>query len=163
MKARRIRQGDIYWLDDCAPLRGDRAKRRPVVVVSATAAVETMPEVLAVACTSTAYPSDTTASVAEPGADAADEDVGGAGAAGGSDGLRGVLVGGDVAARAGGGERGTRGAVKAATPAGSRPLPGREHGRSGERGRRYLRRRESRSVPAIYLEPSSGNGGGFFF
>ena len=31
------------------------------MVVSPTAAVETMPEVLAVACTSTAYPSDTTA------------------------------------------------------------------------------------------------------
>ena len=67
--------------------------------------------------------------VAEPGADAADEDgaapadvggagVGGAGAAGGSDGLRGILVGRDVAARAGGGERRARGAVRAAMPAG---------------------------------------------
>lgn len=66
MKARRIRQGDIYWLDDCAPLRGDRAKRRPVVVVSPTAVVETMPEVLTVACTSTAYPADVTAAIELP-------------------------------------------------------------------------------------------------
>lgn len=66
MKARRIRQGDIYWLDDCAPLHGDRAKRRPVVVVSPTAVVETMPEVLTVACTSTAYPADVTAAIELP-------------------------------------------------------------------------------------------------
>ena len=58
MKSNRIRQGNIYWLDGCAPLHGDEAKRRPVVVVSPNAVMETMPEVLTVACTSTVYPSD---------------------------------------------------------------------------------------------------------
>jgi mRNA-degrading endonuclease toxin of MazEF toxin-antitoxin module len=42
-------------------LRGQIAKRRPVIVVSPTEMIEKMPEVLTVACTSTIYPSDTTA------------------------------------------------------------------------------------------------------
>jgi mRNA-degrading endonuclease toxin of MazEF toxin-antitoxin module len=57
----RVRQGDIFWLDDCRPLHGDTAKRRPVVVVSPNDSIEKLPEVLAVACTSTIYPSDKTA------------------------------------------------------------------------------------------------------
>jgi mRNA-degrading endonuclease toxin of MazEF toxin-antitoxin module len=58
---RPIRQGDIFWLDDCPSLHGDVAKRRPVVVVSPTALVETRPDVLIVACTSSILPSNTTA------------------------------------------------------------------------------------------------------
>jgi mRNA-degrading endonuclease toxin of MazEF toxin-antitoxin module len=57
----RIRQGDIYWLDDCEPLHGDTAKRRPVVVVSPDAAIAANPEVIVVACTSSALPSDVSA------------------------------------------------------------------------------------------------------
>jgi mRNA-degrading endonuclease toxin of MazEF toxin-antitoxin module len=58
---RRIRQGDIYWLDDCEPLHGDTAKRRPVVVVSPDDVIEANPDVIVVACTSSALPSDTAA------------------------------------------------------------------------------------------------------
>jgi mRNA-degrading endonuclease toxin of MazEF toxin-antitoxin module len=53
--------GDIFWLDDCEPLHGDVAKRRPVVVVSPTQVIDEGPITLVVACTSTALPSDTTA------------------------------------------------------------------------------------------------------
>lgn len=53
----RIRQGDIFWLDNCRQLHGDTAKRRPVVVISSNAAIGTSSEVLTVACTSTIYPS----------------------------------------------------------------------------------------------------------
>jgi mRNA-degrading endonuclease toxin of MazEF toxin-antitoxin module len=42
-------------------LRGDVAKRRPVVVVSPTELVETRPDVLIVACTSSLPPSETLA------------------------------------------------------------------------------------------------------
>jgi mRNA-degrading endonuclease toxin of MazEF toxin-antitoxin module len=59
--ASRIRQGDIFWLDDCPPLQGDIAKRRPVVVISPTKLVETRPDALVVACTSSVLPSDTSA------------------------------------------------------------------------------------------------------
>ena len=58
MAAFRIRQGDIFWLDGCRPLHGDVAKRRPVVVVTPTDLVETSPDVLVVACTSSVLPSD---------------------------------------------------------------------------------------------------------
>lgn len=34
-----IRQGQVYWIDDCPPLDGDEAKRRPVVVVSPTSEI----------------------------------------------------------------------------------------------------------------------------
>ena len=61
MTASRITQGDIFWLDDCPPLHGDVAKRRPVVVISPTSVVETRPNILAVACTSSTLPSDQTA------------------------------------------------------------------------------------------------------
>lgn len=56
-----IRQGDIYWLDDCPPLHGDIAKRRPVVVISPTSVAKSSPEIVVVACTATALPSDTEA------------------------------------------------------------------------------------------------------
>ena len=59
--AHQIRIGDIFWLDKCQPLYGDIAKRRPVVVVSTEAIIERQPNVLVVACTSTALPTDTTA------------------------------------------------------------------------------------------------------
>jgi mRNA-degrading endonuclease toxin of MazEF toxin-antitoxin module len=58
---RRIRTGDIFWLDECEPLHGNVAKRRPVVVVTPTPLIETTPSVLVVACTSTVLPSDATA------------------------------------------------------------------------------------------------------
>ena len=61
MQKPRIRQGDIFWLDDCRPLHGDVAKRRPVIVISPNEVLESLPDVLAVACTSTIYPSDQTA------------------------------------------------------------------------------------------------------
>ncbi|HEX4796326.1 MAG TPA: type II toxin-antitoxin system PemK/MazF family toxin [Humisphaera sp.] len=61
MEARRIRQGDIFWLDDCRPLHGDLAKRRPVVVLSPDDSISKQPDVLVVACTSTVYPSNKTA------------------------------------------------------------------------------------------------------
>jgi mRNA-degrading endonuclease toxin of MazEF toxin-antitoxin module len=57
----RIRQGDIFWLDNCLPLHGDAAKRRPVVVISPNETIETSVELLSVACTSSAYPSDSKA------------------------------------------------------------------------------------------------------
>jgi mRNA-degrading endonuclease toxin of MazEF toxin-antitoxin module len=47
-----IRQGQIYWLDDCEPLEGDTEKDRPVIVLSSPAmlrASKTDP-VLVVAC-----------------------------------------------------------------------------------------------------------------
>ena len=58
--AQQIRQGAIFWFD-CRPLHGDFTKRRPVVVVSPTDSIELLPEVVVVACTSTAFPSDKTA------------------------------------------------------------------------------------------------------
>ena len=58
---RPIRQGDIYWVDDFPPLHGDVLKRRPVVVVSSAAMLRSMNDVLVVACTSSALPSDTEA------------------------------------------------------------------------------------------------------
>lgn len=57
----RIRQGDIFWLDECEPLHGEVAKRRPVVVISSDEAIAANPDALVVACTSSALPSDTTA------------------------------------------------------------------------------------------------------
>ena len=61
MAQHRIRTGDIFWLEGCEPLHGDVAKRRPVVVVSPTELIESLPQVLVVACTSTVLASDTTA------------------------------------------------------------------------------------------------------
>jgi mRNA-degrading endonuclease toxin of MazEF toxin-antitoxin module len=56
------RQGEIYWLDNCEPLYGDAAKRRPVIVVSTEAMKAQMGGVLVVvACTSTVYPDNTDA------------------------------------------------------------------------------------------------------
>ena len=52
--AQQIRQGAIFWFD-CRPLR------RPVVVVSPTGSIERLPQVVVVACKSTALPSDETA------------------------------------------------------------------------------------------------------
>jgi mRNA-degrading endonuclease toxin of MazEF toxin-antitoxin module len=59
--ASHIRQGDIFWLDDCPPLHGDVAKRRPVIVVSPTDLIQTRPNLLVVACTSSSLPSDQSA------------------------------------------------------------------------------------------------------
>jgi mRNA-degrading endonuclease toxin of MazEF toxin-antitoxin module len=56
--AREPRVGDIYWLENCAPLHGDAAKTRPVVVVTAPEAEVAVGGILAVGCTSSAYPSD---------------------------------------------------------------------------------------------------------
>jgi mRNA-degrading endonuclease toxin of MazEF toxin-antitoxin module len=56
----KITQGESL-LDDCPPLHGDVAKRRPVVVVSPTALIETRPNVLIVACTTSVLASDKTA------------------------------------------------------------------------------------------------------
>lgn len=61
MSTSRVRLGDIFWLDDCEPLHGDVAKRRPVVVISTNDAIERSSVVVVVACTSRALPSDTTA------------------------------------------------------------------------------------------------------
>jgi mRNA-degrading endonuclease toxin of MazEF toxin-antitoxin module len=61
VRTSRIRQGDIYWLENCRPLHGDTAKRRPVVVISPNEAIDQAPHMLVVACTSSLLPSDTTA------------------------------------------------------------------------------------------------------
>ena len=55
------RVGDIHWLDNCEPIRGESAKTRPVVLLTSAEAETAMGGVLAVACTSSAYPSDTLA------------------------------------------------------------------------------------------------------
>jgi mRNA-degrading endonuclease toxin of MazEF toxin-antitoxin module len=55
---RRIRQGDIYWLDDCPPLYGEVAKRRPVIIISPSAVALAAEQIVIVACTSTILPSD---------------------------------------------------------------------------------------------------------
>ena len=60
MNTHPIKQGDIFWLDNCRPLHGELAKRRPVIVVSPKEIIERSDEVLTVACTSTVYSSDTT-------------------------------------------------------------------------------------------------------
>jgi mRNA-degrading endonuclease toxin of MazEF toxin-antitoxin module len=55
------RAGDIYWLEDCPPIHGQTAKTRPVVVLTSTQAAMALGGILAVACTSSAYPTDTLA------------------------------------------------------------------------------------------------------
>src|SRR5437773_7366102 len=60
VRAFRIRQGDIFWLDGCRPLRGDVAKRRPVIVITPDDLVETAPEILIIACTTSVLASDKT-------------------------------------------------------------------------------------------------------
>ena len=49
--ARQIRQGDVYWLDDCEPLAGTLEKRRPVIVVSTPSQLAGGGDVTVVACT----------------------------------------------------------------------------------------------------------------
>ena len=61
MTTHSIRQGDIFWLDDCEPLHGDVAKRRPVVVISSSEVLTASPSAIVVACTSSVLPSDATA------------------------------------------------------------------------------------------------------
>lgn len=62
MPSHPVRQGSIYWLDGCAPLHGEIAKRRPVVVVSPPEAIKRFPQiVVVVACTSSPRPSDPSA------------------------------------------------------------------------------------------------------
>lgn len=59
--ARQIRQGDVYWLDDCEPLAGTREKRRPVVVVSTPSQLAGGGDVTVVACTTSPLSSQTDA------------------------------------------------------------------------------------------------------
>ena len=49
-----IRQGDIFWLNDCPPLAGHVAKRRPVIVISPPGELEAPALVLVVATSSSA-------------------------------------------------------------------------------------------------------------
>ncbi|MBL9030345.1 MAG: type II toxin-antitoxin system PemK/MazF family toxin [Phycisphaerae bacterium] len=59
MPERPVRQGAIFWLDDCPPLEGDRQKRRPVVVVDAPEVLRrNQSDVLVVAISSTAMNAD---------------------------------------------------------------------------------------------------------
>ena len=60
MNSHPIKQGDIFWLDNCRPLHGELAKRRPVIVVSPKQVIERSDELLTVAYTSSVYTSDTT-------------------------------------------------------------------------------------------------------
>src|SRR6185437_10296123 len=46
-----IRQGQIYWLDNCDPLDGDIEKDRPVIVLSTPQMLRSMNTVVVVACT----------------------------------------------------------------------------------------------------------------
>jgi mRNA-degrading endonuclease toxin of MazEF toxin-antitoxin module len=46
----RIRQAEIYWLDDCDPLDGDETKDRPVIVLSTGEMLRTQNFALVVAC-----------------------------------------------------------------------------------------------------------------
>jgi mRNA-degrading endonuclease toxin of MazEF toxin-antitoxin module len=55
--APQIRQGDVYWLDDCEPLAGTHEKRRPVVVVSTPSQLAAGGVVTVVACTTSPLPS----------------------------------------------------------------------------------------------------------
>jgi mRNA-degrading endonuclease toxin of MazEF toxin-antitoxin module len=45
-----IRQGAIYWIDDCPPLDGETAKRRPVIVLSPKSELQMGGAVAVVAC-----------------------------------------------------------------------------------------------------------------
>ncbi|HVT81271.1 MAG TPA: type II toxin-antitoxin system PemK/MazF family toxin [Phycisphaerae bacterium] len=59
MKASKpLRIGDIYWLADCEPLQGHHAKTRPVVVLTPPEAEAAIGGIIAVACTSSSYPSN---------------------------------------------------------------------------------------------------------
>jgi mRNA-degrading endonuclease toxin of MazEF toxin-antitoxin module len=58
-QTRELRTGDIYWLDDCPPLEGDFAKRRPVIVVSPPDRVKGEIIVLVVATSTTVLASET--------------------------------------------------------------------------------------------------------
>jgi mRNA-degrading endonuclease toxin of MazEF toxin-antitoxin module len=53
------RIGDIYWLDNCEPIRGEKAKTRPVVLLTSPEAEAAMGGIFAVACTSSSYQADT--------------------------------------------------------------------------------------------------------
>ncbi len=55
------RVGDIYWLENCPPIRGESLKKRPVIILSASETQAAMGGLFAVACTSSAYPSDISA------------------------------------------------------------------------------------------------------
>jgi mRNA-degrading endonuclease toxin of MazEF toxin-antitoxin module len=54
----RIRQGQIYWLDDCVPLDGNVDKSRPVVVISTPEQIKAGVVVLVAACTTHPRPKD---------------------------------------------------------------------------------------------------------
>jgi mRNA-degrading endonuclease toxin of MazEF toxin-antitoxin module len=58
---REPRVGDIFWLSDCAPLHGDAAKTRPVIVLATRTDRPALHRTLVVACTSTAIASNTAA------------------------------------------------------------------------------------------------------
>ena len=55
-----LKQGSIWWLNDCPPLEGDRAKDRPVVVVSPNQILKAGGALVVVACSSTVLESDKT-------------------------------------------------------------------------------------------------------
>lgn len=47
----KLRQRQIYWLDDCEPLDGDEEKRRPVIVISTPYMLTRSGPARVVACT----------------------------------------------------------------------------------------------------------------
>jgi mRNA-degrading endonuclease toxin of MazEF toxin-antitoxin module len=53
-----IRQGTIFWLDDCPPLDGGKPKRRPVIVVSTREMLARGGPVVVVATSHTVLPSE---------------------------------------------------------------------------------------------------------
>jgi mRNA-degrading endonuclease toxin of MazEF toxin-antitoxin module len=53
-----IRQGDIFWLDECPPLEGEQTKRRPVIVVSPPEMLKGVGPVLVVATSTTVLVSE---------------------------------------------------------------------------------------------------------
>jgi mRNA-degrading endonuclease toxin of MazEF toxin-antitoxin module len=55
---RRIRQGDIYWIENCPSPRGDNPKGRPVVIITPDPLIEAGADLLAVACSTSTYGED---------------------------------------------------------------------------------------------------------
>jgi mRNA-degrading endonuclease toxin of MazEF toxin-antitoxin module len=55
-----IRQGEVYWLDDCPHLDDTGVKRRPVIVLSPKAQIQaSLADVLCVACSTTISEAET--------------------------------------------------------------------------------------------------------
>jgi mRNA-degrading endonuclease toxin of MazEF toxin-antitoxin module len=67
---RSIKQGAIFWLDDCPTLEGDVLKRRPVVVIAPPQMLATEIAVVpVVACTTTHNPRTDPDAIELPGLD----------------------------------------------------------------------------------------------